>query len=161
MIRTSEVVKTSEVSHLSQPLYTIINLMTDLIRLNHVAVLVPDLDEALSFWQDQLGLSLDHIETVSSMEVKIAFLPLGESEIELVQPTTDSSGLAKFLEKRGPGLHHICIEVEDIAAKLKELNQRGVRLIDPEAILMDDGRKLAFLHPKSAGGVLVELYELP
>lgn len=135
--------------------------MTDLKRLDHVAVLVPDLEEALSFWQDQLGLSLDHVETISSMAVKIAFLPLGESEIELVQPITDDSGLAKFLEKRGPGLHHICIEVEDIAAKLADLRSSGVRLIDEEPVLMDDGRQLAFIHPKSAGGVLVELYELP
>jgi len=137
------------------------NSMTDLIRLNHVAVLVEDLDQALSFWQDQLGLTLDHVETVSSMEVKIAFLPLGESEIELVQPTTEDSGLAKFLKKRGPGLHHICIEVEDISAKIADLQEKGVRLIDVKPITMDDGRKLAFLHPKSAGGVLVELYELP
>ena len=135
--------------------------MTKLIRLNHVAVLVSDLDEALAFWQDQLGLSLNHVEIVSSMEVKIAFLPLGESEIELVQPTTDNSGLAKFLEKRGPGLHHICIEVDNITTKLQDLLEKGVRLIDQEPILMDDGRQLAFIHPKSAGGVLVELYELP
>ena len=135
--------------------------MTDLKRLDHVAVLVPNLEEALSFWQDQLGLSLDHVETISSMEVKIAFLPLGESEIELVQPITDTSGLAKFLEKRGPGLHHICIEVEDIRSKLDQLQARGVRLIDEEPVQMDDGRQLAFIHPKSAGGVLVELYELP
>ncbi len=152
---------TSEVSHLSQPLYNIISFMSNLIRLNHVAVLVPDLDQALVFWQEQLGLGLDHVETVSSMEVKIAFLPVGESEIELVQPTSDSSGLAKFLEKRGPGLHHICIEVDDIAAKLSELSEKGVRLIDQEPIKMDDGRKLAFIHPKSSGGVLLELYELP
>ncbi|NQS92225.1 MAG: methylmalonyl-CoA epimerase [Chloroflexi bacterium] len=135
--------------------------MNDLKRLDHVAVLVPDLDEALTFWQDQLGLSLDHVETIVSMAVKIAFLPLGESEIELVQPTTEDSGLAKFLAKRGPGLHHICIEVSDIPAKLAELKGKGVRLIDPDPVLMDDGRQLAFIHPKSAGGVLVELYELP
>ncbi len=135
--------------------------MTNLIRLNHVAVLVSDLDQALTFWQDQLGLSLDHVETVSSLEVKIALLPLGESEIELVQPTSETSGLAKFLKKRGPGLHHICIEVEDIVAKLQDLLEKGVRLIDQEPILMDDGRQLAFIHPKSAGGVLVELYQLP
>jgi methylmalonyl-CoA/ethylmalonyl-CoA epimerase len=135
--------------------------MIDLKRLDHVAVLVPDLEEALGFWQDQLGLSLDHVETISSMEVKIAFLPLGESEIELVQPTSEDSGLAKFLNKRGPGLHHICIEVEDIAAKLVELQSRDVRLIDKEPVLMDDGRQLAFIHPKSTGGVLLELYQLP
>ena len=135
--------------------------MTDLKRLDHIAVLVEDLDQALSFWQDQLGLTLDHVEIIDSMEVKIAFLPLGGSEIELIQPTTADSGLAKFLEKRGPGLHHICIEVENINTILGKLKEKGVRLIDEEPVTMDDGRKLAFLHPKSAGGVLVELYELP
>ena len=135
--------------------------MTDLIRLDHVAVLIEDLEEALVFWQEKLGLKLDHIETISSMSVKIAFLPLGESEIELVQPTTEDSGLAKFLAKRGPGLHHICLEVKDISAKLEDLKGKGVNLIDQEPVSMDDGRKLAFIHPKSAGGVLVELYELP
>ena len=135
--------------------------MSDLKRLNHVAILVPDLDLALAFWQDQLGLSLDHVETVSSMAVKIAFLPLGESEIELVQPTTEDSGLAKYLAKRGPGLHHICFETDDIKGKLAELKEKSVRLIDEEPVLMDDGRQLAFIHPKSTGGVLVELYELP
>ena len=135
--------------------------MTNLKRLNHVAILVPDLDQALEFWQDQLGLSLDHVETISGMAVKIAFLPLGESEIELVQPTTEDSGLAKYLSKRGPGLHHICIETDEISAKLAELKEKGVRLIDQEPVLMDDGRQLAFIHPKSPGGVLVELYQLP
>lgn len=135
--------------------------MTVLKRLDHVAVLVADLEEALAFWQDQLGLSLDHVETIDSMAVKIAFLPLGESEIELVQPIKTDSGLAKFLAKRGPGLHHICIEVDDITAKLEELRTRDVRLIDEEPVLMGDGRKLAFIHPKSTGGVLIELYELP
>ncbi|MEE8356430.1 MAG: methylmalonyl-CoA epimerase [Anaerolineales bacterium] len=135
--------------------------MTNLKRLDHIAVLVEDLDQALSFWRDQLGLPLDHVEIIDSMEVKIAFLPLGESEIELVQPTTADSGLAKFLDKRGPGLHHICFEVENINTMLGKLKENGVRLIDGEPVTMDDGRKLAFLHPKSAGGVLVELYELP
>jgi methylmalonyl-CoA/ethylmalonyl-CoA epimerase len=135
--------------------------MTDLKRLDHIAVLVSDLDGALTFWQDKLGLPLDHVETISSMEVKIAFLPLGESEIELVQPLTEDSGLARYLVKRGPGLHHICIEVDDIAAKLAELSSKDVRMIDAEPVVMDDGRKLAFIHPHSTGGVLVELYELP
>ncbi len=135
--------------------------MTNLIRLNHVAVLVPDLDLALAFWKDKLGLHLDHVETISSMAVKIAFLPLGESEIELVQPTTEDSGLAKYLAKHGPGLHHICIETDDIKGKLAELKKKSVRLIDEEPVLMDNGRQLAFIHPKSTGGVLVELYELP
>lgn len=135
--------------------------MTDLIRLNHIAVLVPDLDQALEFWRDQLGLSLDHVETVSGMGAKIAFLPLGESEIELVQPTDQDSGLARFLERRGPGLHHICIEVGDLTAKLTDLQAQGVQLIDQEPVTMEDGRQLAFIHPKGSGGVLVELYQLP
>lgn len=135
--------------------------MSKLIRLDHVAVLVPDLTEALIFWQEKLGLELERVETISSMEVKIAFLPLGESEIELVQPTSADSGLAKYLEKRGPGLHHICIEVENIQKKLSELKKKDVRLIDEAPIVMDDGRQLAFIHPKSTGGVLLELYELP
>jgi len=135
--------------------------MTDLKRLDHIAVLVPDLDQALAFWEDKLGLPLDHVETVSSMQVKIAFLPLGESEIELVQPLTEDSGLAKYLAKRGPGLHHICIEVDDIASKLAELKSRQVRLIDEKPVVMEDGRQLAFIHPKGTGGVLIELYELP
>ncbi len=135
--------------------------MTNLKRLDHIAVLVEDLDQALSFWRDKLGLPLDHVEIIDSMEVKIAFLPLGESEIELVQPTTADSGLAKFLEKRGPGLHHICIEVENINTMLGKLKEKEVQLIDGTPVTMDDGRKLAFLHPKSTGGVLVELYELP
>jgi methylmalonyl-CoA/ethylmalonyl-CoA epimerase len=135
--------------------------MSNIKRLNHIAVLVPDLEAALAFWQDQLGLPLDHVETITGMDAKIAFLPLGESEIELVQPTSQEGGLAKFLEKRGPGLHHICIEVDDISAKLKELQENEVRLIDEKPISMEDGRQLAFIHPKGAGGVLIELYQLP
>ena len=135
--------------------------MTDFIRLDHIAVLVENLDDALKFWQDQLGFQLERVETISSMDVKIAFFPVGESEIELVQPTTEDSGLAKYLQKRGPGLHHICIEVENISAKLTDLEEKGVRLIDDAPVTMDDGRQLAFLHPKSTGGVLIELYELP
>ena len=135
--------------------------MTDLIRLDHIAVLVENLEDALSFWQSQLGFQLERVETITSMDVKIAFLPVGQSEIELVQPTTEDSGLANYLTKRGPGLHHICIEVENISAKLADLEEKGVRLIDDAPVTMDDGRQLAFLHPKSTGGVLIELYELP
>ncbi len=135
--------------------------MTDLIRLDHIAVLVENLEDALSFWQSQLGFQLERVETITSMDVKIAFLPVGQSEIELVQPTTEDSGLANYLTKRGPGLHHICIEVENISAKLADLEENGVRLIDDAPVTMDDGRQLAFLHPKSTGGVLIELYELP
>jgi len=129
------------------------------IKINHVAIVVQDIDAALNFWEQTFGLELDHVEDVPSQKSKVAFLPLGESEIELVQPTTTDSGLANFLEKRGEGMHHICIEVEDIDATLAELKSKGVRLINdvPEEL---PGRKMAFIHPKAANGVLVELYQL-
>ena len=129
------------------------------IKINHVAIVVQDIDAALNFWEQTFGLELDHVEDVPSQKSKVAFLPLGESEIELVQPTTSDSGLAYFLEKRGEGMHHICIEVEDIDATLAELKSKGVRLINdvPEEL---PGRKMAFIHPKAANGVLVELYQL-
>ena len=129
------------------------------IKINHVAIVVQDIDAALNFWEQTFGLKLDHVEDVPSQKSKVAFLPLGESEIELVQPTTSDSGLANFLEKRGEGMHHICIEVSDIDATLAELKSKGVRLINevPEEL---PGRKMAFIHPKAANGVLVELYQL-
>ena len=129
------------------------------IKINHVAIVVQNIDAALSFWEQTFGLELDHVEEVPSQKSKVAFLPLGESEIKLVQPTTSDSGLANFLEKRGEGMHHICIEVEDIDAALAELKNKGVRLINevPEEL---PGRKMAFIHPKAANGVLVELYQL-
>ena len=129
------------------------------IKINHVAIVVQDIDAALNFWEQTFGLELDHVEDVPSQKSKVAFLPLGESEIELVQPTTSDSGLANFLEKRGEGMHHICIEVSDIEVTLAELKSKGVRLISevPEEL---PGRKMAFIHPKAANGVLVELYQL-
>jgi len=129
------------------------------IKINHVAIVVQDIDAALRFWEQTFGIELDYIEEVPSQKSKVAFLPLGESEIELVQPTTSDSGLANFLEKRGEGMHHICVEVEDIDAALAELKSKGVRLINevPEEL---PGRKMAFVHPKAANGVLVELYQL-
>jgi len=129
------------------------------IKINHVAIVVQDIDSALNFWEQTFGLELDHVEEVPLQKSKVAFLPVGESEIELVQPTTSDSGLANFLEKRGEGMHHICIEVEDIDAALAELKSKGVRLINevPEEL---PGRKMAFINPKAANGVLVELYQL-
>jgi methylmalonyl-CoA/ethylmalonyl-CoA epimerase len=129
------------------------------IKINHVAIVVQDIDAALNFWEQTFGLKLDHVEDVPSQKSKVAFLLLGESEIELVQPTTSDAGLANFLEKRGEGMHHICIEVSDIDATLAELKSKGVRLINevPEEL---PGRKMAFIHPKATNGVLVELYQL-
>lgn len=131
------------------------------IKINHIAVVVPDVPAALDFWQRALGLSLSHTERNEAEEVEIAFLPVGDSEIELIAPTTGDSGVAKFLANRGPGLHHICIEVDDIAASMAQLAAEGAQLINESPRPRDDGTQYAFVHPKSTGGVLVELYELP
>ncbi len=133
--------------------------MSKIKKVNHIAIVVENIDEALDFWRDQLGLELDHIEDVPSQASKVAFMPVGEGEIELVQPTDMGTGLGKYLEKRGEGMHHICIEVEDIDAALDDLKSKGVRLIDevPNDL---PGRRMAFIHPKAANGVLIELYEL-
>jgi len=128
-------------------------------KINHVAIVVADIDQALSFWRDALGLELDHIEDVPSQKAMVAFLPVGDSEVELVKPTADDTGAAKFLAERGGGMHHLCFEVDDIAAKLEEMKSKGVRLINETPIELP-GRKMAFIHPKSTGGVLVELYEV-
>jgi methylmalonyl-CoA/ethylmalonyl-CoA epimerase len=133
--------------------------MAKIRKINHVAIAVNDFEEALTFWRDALGLQLDHIEDVPSQKSKVAFLPVGEGEIELVKPTEAGTGVAKFLEKNGPGMHHLCFEVDDIDGMLANLQEKGVRLINAEPLVLE-GRKMAFIHPKSANGVLVELYEL-
>jgi len=129
-------------------------------KINHIAILVNDLESPLNFWRDALGLELTQVEEVPGEQARIAFLPTGDSEIELVQPTTDESGLARYLEKRGPGMHHICLEVDDIDGMLAQLKDKGIQLINEEAKVGSDGRRYAFIHPKSASGVMVELYEL-
>ena len=135
--------------------------MTEPKRIDHIGIVVEDIEGALPFWRDKLGLPLEHIETVESQGVRIAFLPVGDSEVELLQPLAKDSGVARFLRKRGPGMHHLCFEVEDVEGKLRRLQQEGVELIHEQPEVMPDGRKMAFLHPRSAHGVLVELYELP
>lgn len=133
--------------------------MANIKKINHVAVVVEDIDSALEFWGDQLGLQIDHLEEVPSQGSKIAFLPIGEGEVELVQPTDPETGLAKYLEKRGEGMHHLCIEIDDIESMLRDLKEKGVRLINEEPLDLP-GRRMAFIHPKSANGVLLELYEI-
>jgi methylmalonyl-CoA/ethylmalonyl-CoA epimerase len=135
--------------------------MARVIKIDHIAVLVEDLEAPLKFWRDALGLDLTHIQDVPAELAQIAFLPAGGSEIELVKPTTADSGLGRYLEKRGPGMHHICLEVDDIAGMLAQLKEKGVQLINEEPKTGVGGRKYAFIHPRSAGGVMVELYELP
>lgn len=131
------------------------------LKIDHVAIVVEDLDNGLNFWRDGLGLDLSRVEEVPEQEASIAFLPTGESEIELVKPTTDDSGLAKYLAKRGQGMHHICFEVDNIINMLSYLKEIGVRLIDETPKDGSGGKKLAFIHPESTNGVLVELYQLP
>jgi len=133
--------------------------MSKIKKINHVAIVVENIDSALTFWKDQLGLELDHIEDVPSQASKVAFLPVGEGEVELVAPTDPESGMAKYLIKRGEGMHHICLEVNDIEEMLNTLGEKDVRLINEEPIDLP-GRRMAFIHPKAANGVLVELYEI-
>jgi methylmalonyl-CoA/ethylmalonyl-CoA epimerase len=130
-------------------------------RINHVALVVEDVDSALSFWRDSLGLEASHLADVPQEASRIAFMPVGDSLIELVQPTTDDSGIARYLRKRGPGMHHICLEVNDIHTLVSKLQSEGVELINPEPTAGEDGRQYAFIHPRSAHGVLVELYQMP
>ncbi|HJW82684.1 MAG TPA: methylmalonyl-CoA epimerase [Anaerolineae bacterium] len=129
-------------------------------RIDHIAIVVADLDAALNFWQDALGLDLSHVEEVKDQESRVAFLPSGQSEVELVEPINDSSGVARYLAKRGPGMHHICFEVDDIRETLAKLKLRGVQLINQEPTIGTGGKQIAFIHPKSTFGVLVELYEV-
>jgi len=133
--------------------------MANIKKINHIGVAVSDIEGSLAFWRDALGLKVDHIEEVPSQKATVVFLPVGESELELVRPTSDDTGVAKFLAERGGGVHHLCLEVDDIASALGDLKEKGVRLIN-ETPLELPGRKMAFVHPKSTGGVLVELYEL-
>ena len=130
-------------------------------RIDHIAIVVEDIQAALGFWRDTLGLDLSHLADVPEQQATIAFLPTGDSQVELVQPTTTDSGLARYLTKRGPGIHHICFEVDDIVQTLAGLKARGVRLIDETPKTGSGGKRLAFVHPESTNGVLVELYEMP
>jgi methylmalonyl-CoA/ethylmalonyl-CoA epimerase len=129
-------------------------------RIDHIALVVEDMDKALGFWQEALGLPLSHVEDVPDEKSMVAFLPAAESEVELVSPTDHDSGVARFLDKRGPGMHHICFEVYDIDATMKHLKEKGVRLINEKPEIGTGGKRIAFIHPDSTHGVLVELYQL-
>ena len=135
--------------------------MPTIKQIDHLAVLVEDIQQAVAFWRDGLGMEVSHQQDVPTEQARIAFLPVGDSEIELVQPTTDDSGLRRYLEKRGPSMHHVCLQVDDIEAMLARLKARGIELINEAPRTSADGKKYAFIHPRSAGGVMVELYELP
>jgi len=129
-------------------------------KVHHVAVVVADLDAALAFYRDILGLELEAVVPIPSDRVEIAFLPVGEVKIELVHPTDDSTGVARFLASRGEGFHHVCFEVDNLAEALLRLEIAGIELIDTAPRRGAEG-PVAFLHPRSCHGVLVELIEAP
>ena len=129
------------------------------MKINHLGIAVKSLSDSFKFYQDTLGLEVNCTEIVQDQGVEVAMLPIGESRVELLQATSESSPIARFIEKRGPGIHHICIEVEDIVAKLKEMKAAGAQLIDDEPKIGAGGHLIAFVHPKSTAGVLIELLQ--
>ena len=129
------------------------------MKINHLGIATKGIEEALKFWEDALGLENVHTEVVEDQKVRVAMLPLGESRIELLEPTSEDSPISKFLEKRGGGIHHIAVEVEDIEAALAKLKETGARLIDESPRIGAEGCLVAFVHPASTNGVLLELVQ--
>lgn len=127
------------------------------VTLDHVGIAVADLQQALAFYKNALGLEIELPEEVASQRVRVHFIPAGESALELLEATTDDSPIAKYVARRGPGLHHITLRVDDIRGALAQLKEKGVRLIDEEPREGAHGSLVAFIHPSSAHGVLVEL----
>jgi methylmalonyl-CoA epimerase len=130
-------------------------------RIDHVAIIVRNIEQALAFYRDTLGITPSEIKEVPTEQVRIAFLPMGGpggSEIELIEPTVPGSTLTKYLEKRGEGLHHICLEVDNIDEALQEMKDRGAPVLDQQPRVAAEGRAI-FLHPKGTSGVLLELIE--
>ena len=126
-------------------------------RLDHIGIAVGDLAQALAFYRDALGLEVEPPEEVPSQRVRAHFVPVGEATLELLEPTSPESPIAKFIEKRGPGVHHVTLRVDDLGDALARLKARGVRLIDQEPREGAEGALIAFVHPASTPGVLVEL----
>ncbi|HKG12165.1 MAG TPA: methylmalonyl-CoA epimerase [Pyrinomonadaceae bacterium] len=129
------------------------------MKVDHIGIATRSIEESLSFWRDALGLEVKHTETVEGQGVRVAMLPAGEPRVELLEPTGPASPVAKFLEKRGPGIHHVAVRVEDIRAALARLKREGARLIDEEPRAGAGGCLVAFVHPSASGGVLLELVE--
>ena len=131
------------------------------MKLDHIGVAVRSLEQSLKFYRDTLGLTLKGIEDVPAEKVRVAMLPLGDTRIELLEATAADSAIARFIEKRGEGIHHIAIEVGGLDAHLKRLEAAGVRILPGKGEYGASGHRYAFLHPASCGGVLVELVEAP
>ena len=134
--------------------------MAKITAVNHVAVVVEDMEKSLLFWRDALGIQLHELRDVPAEQSQVAFLPVAGAEVELVMPTTTDSGIAKYLAKRGQGMHHLCLEVDDIEGMMAQLKAKNIRLINEEPRISVDGKKYVFIHPESTGGVLVELYQI-
>lgn len=130
-----------------------------ILKIDHLGIAVNSIDEGKNFWTDVLGLTFEGTETVEAQKVTTAFLPVGESEVELLESTAPDGPIAKYLEKKGQGIQHVAFRVDDIEAALAELKEAGVRLIDEKPRRGAGGAKIAFLHPKATSGVLVELCE--
>ena len=127
-------------------------------KIDHIGIAVPDLDKAVADYR-ALGFKIGHTEEVPDQKVKAAFCEIGESHLELLEATAEDSPIAKFLTKRGSGIHHLCIQVDDIDEALKRYRAAGVRLINEEPVIGAGGHRVAFVHPRSASGVLLELME--
>jgi methylmalonyl-CoA epimerase len=134
--------------------------MTSPSRIHHVAVVVRSIDGSLGLYRDLLGMPVQEVQDIASDKVRIAFLGVGESKVELVEPTDDTTGVARFLAKQGEGFHHVCFEVANLAEELMRLAINGIELIDSAPRRGAEG-PVAFLHPRSCQGVLVELIEAP
>ncbi len=128
-------------------------------RIDHIGIAVEDMEAALAPYVDGLGLVVDHVEEVPTERVRVAMLPIGDTKLELLEPKDPESAIAKFIERRGPGIHHIALAVEDVAGSIESLKAAGVRLIDEEPRPGAGGTRVAFAHPKGFNGVLVELVE--
>jgi len=131
------------------------------VKIDHIGIATRAIDETARFWCEALGLDLAEAEEVVEQKVRVAMLSIGESRIELLEATSDDSPISKFLERRGPGIHHVAVRVEDIRETLAELKQKGARLIDAEPRMGAGGCLVAFVHPSSTGGVLLELVQPP
>nr|WP_320049088.1 methylmalonyl-CoA epimerase [uncultured Desulfuromonas sp.] len=129
-------------------------------KINHIGVAVKSIEEAAPLYRDVYGMSDEGVEVVEEQKVRVAFFAVGESRIELLEPTSDDSPVARFMEKNGPGIHHIAYEVADVEAELARLADMGIRLVDTVPRCGAHETKIAFLHPKSSGGILTELCQV-
>lgn len=129
----------------------------EILKIDHLGIAVNSIDDGKNFWTDILGLGFEGSETVEAQKVTTAFFPVGESEVELLESTSPDGPVAKFIDKKGTGFQHVAFRVADIEAALEELKEKGVQLIDQKPRIGAGGAKIAFLHPKATGGVLVEL----